>query len=63
MRFLVGRRTITEEVTNRSKEVVMPPPLPPRPPFLFLRPFQIAVGVLFGWMLRSRHDRAASPQP
>jgi hypothetical protein len=34
------------------------PPLPPRPPGpLFLRPFQVAVGVLLGWMLRGRRDR------
>ena len=35
----------------------MPPPLlpPPRPPLLFVRPWQIAFGVLVGWVLHKRH--------
>jgi hypothetical protein len=33
------------------------PPLPPLPP-LIVRPFQIAVGFLLGWLLRGRRERA-----
>ena len=36
------------------------PPLPPPPPllpFLRLRPFQIVVGALLGWMLRGRREQ------
>jgi hypothetical protein len=35
------------------------PPLPPLPlsrPGGFVRPFQIAGGILIGWILRSRHS-------
>ena len=40
----------------------MPPPLPPLPPPFSpaLRPFQIVVGVLFGWMLRGRREQSAT---
>jgi hypothetical protein len=37
--------------------VIMPllgPPAPAHPPFLFLRPMQIALGALLGWTLHSR---------
>jgi hypothetical protein len=32
-------------------------PLPPLLPPLFIRPFQIALGVAIGWMLREQRER------
>jgi len=46
--------------THSDRRLAMPlPPLPPLPPSRpggFVRPFQIAGGILIGWILRSRHS-------
>jgi hypothetical protein len=43
----------------------MPPLLPPLPPPFSpaVRPLQIAVGFLFGWMLHGRHQERAEGDP